>query len=232
LEQNDGLFGQPLIYRNFCTLSPLPENPFQELTDEDIELIRERAEQGDATLQRTLGWLYFNGWVVPQDYAMARKWLLAAAEQGSADAQYVLASMFYWGKGGVVDYSQAFVWFQAAAKSGLADGQYAVANMFDEGRGVPQDFTKAADWYLKAANQGHVRAQMQRGRLCGLGTGVPQDYVEAYSWFNLACALGKGEEADSARKARDMVADIMTVEQISEAQNRSAEWWKAHQKSE
>ena len=47
-----------------------------------IELIRPRAERGDARAQSKLGPLYYSGTGVPQDSVEAVKWQRKAAEQG------------------------------------------------------------------------------------------------------------------------------------------------------
>ncbi|MCH8040747.1 MAG: sel1 repeat family protein [Nitrospinae bacterium] len=43
---------------------------------------RPLAEQGDATAQRNVGRMHFEGLGVPQDYREAAKWFRLAAEQG------------------------------------------------------------------------------------------------------------------------------------------------------
>ena len=55
------------------------------------------------------------------------------------------------------------------------------------------------------------------------GTDVPQDYVKAYMSYSLAEFFGKPEVSKSAVKLRDLVAKIMTAEQITEAQNLASE---------
>jgi TPR repeat protein len=56
------------------------------------------------------------------------------------------------------------------------------------------------------------------------GEGVPQDNVHAYMWFELAHLQGDKSEAIY----RDLVADRMTPEQITEAQRLVHEWIAAH----
>ena len=56
------------------------------------------------------------------------------------------------------------------------------------------------------------------------GEGVPQDYVEAHMWYNLAAAQQVGEDRDLTVVFRDDVAELMTTEQVAEAQRRAREW--------
>ncbi|MEP1198257.1 tetratricopeptide repeat protein [Tateyamaria sp.] len=57
------------------------------------------ADQGSASAQVMLGWMYDNGRGVPQDYADAAKWYRLAAEQGDADAQFSLSTLYDNGQG-------------------------------------------------------------------------------------------------------------------------------------
>ena len=50
-------------------------------------------DQGDAAAQFNLGFMYYNGQGVPQDYILAVKWFRLAADQGYADAQFSLGFM-------------------------------------------------------------------------------------------------------------------------------------------
>ena len=56
------------------------------------------------------------------------------------------------------------------------------------------------------------------------GEGVPQDYVQAHKWINLAASRASGPDAEKYRKARDVVADKMTSDQIAKAQQLASEW--------
>ena len=79
---------------------------------------RPLAEKGDARAQSGLGWMYANGFGVPQDYKTAMKWFSLAAEQGFADAQYSLGVMYGLGQGVLQDNIYAHMWWNIAAVSG------------------------------------------------------------------------------------------------------------------
>jgi hypothetical protein len=81
-------------------------------------LVRARAEQGDRVYQYSLGQLYYNGEVVPRDYAMATQWLRKAAAQDEHHAQFLLATIYENGTGAPQDYTQALRWYQLAGKDG------------------------------------------------------------------------------------------------------------------
>ncbi len=154
------------------------------------------------------------------DYATALSELRPLAEQGDADAQYNLGVMYDKGQGVAQNYAEAVKWYRKAAEQGYADAQYNLAQMYRKGQGVTQDYAEAVKWYRKAAEQGHADAQYNLGVMYGKGQGVPQDYVFAHMWFNLSAAQG-GEDA---RKNRDIAAELMTPEQIAQAQKLARDW--------
>ena len=62
-----------------------------------LRLWRPLADQGEAQAQYELGFMYTNGWGVPQDYAAAVAGWRKAADQGYATAQSTLGVMYYTG---------------------------------------------------------------------------------------------------------------------------------------
>uniref|UniRef100_UPI0025971FFC tetratricopeptide repeat protein n=1 Tax=uncultured Psychrobacter sp. TaxID=259303 RepID=UPI0025971FFC len=73
----------------------------------DFNQTQTLANQGDASAQHNLGWMYKNGEGVRQDYAKAVEWYTKAANQGNASAQYNIGLMYYGGEGVRQDYAKA-----------------------------------------------------------------------------------------------------------------------------
>ena len=185
--------------------------------NEDAALLRylkTAAEQGDVDAQFDLGVIYYDGRGVAQDYAEAARWYRLAAEQGDAEAQYVLGFMYRKGRGVAQDYSKSAYWYTLAAEQGIPIAQFTLGQMYRRGDGVPQDFSEAAMWYGRSASQGYDRAQYNLGIMYYMGSGVPRDLQLAYMWFNLAAAQGHND----ARHNRKIVAELMTQQQITDAQ--------------
>ena len=65
----------------------------------DIADCRVKAENGDASAQNHLGFIYYGGKGVPQDYKEALVWFRKAAEQNNASAQAILGIMYNNGQG-------------------------------------------------------------------------------------------------------------------------------------
>lgn len=148
------------------------------------------------------------------DYTTALKKFKPLAEQGNADAQYNLGIMYRNGRGVSQDYNQAVRWYTMAAEQGLADAQLNLGVMYDNGQGVVQDNKQAVRWYTMAAQNGIPRAQSNLGLMYVNGKGIVQSFVLAHMWFNISAANG----VTSAEKYRDIVSDLMTPQQIAEAQ--------------
>jgi len=79
------------------------------------------------------------------------------------------------------------------------------------------------------AEQGDTRAQTVLGKAYKDGLGVPQDYVQAHMWYNLAAASAGSSSAerelrDIAFNEREVIAQLMSREQIAEAQRLARNW--------
>ena len=157
---------------------------------QDIDQLRQAAEQGDAEAQNKLGVMYLRGEGVPENNQEAVKWCRKAAEQGHAKAQFNLGFMYSTGKGVLEDDREAVKWFRKAAEQGYAPAQNNLGFMYSTGEGVPQDDKEAAKWYRKAAEQGHAKAQSNLGGKYARGEGVPKDDKEAVKWYRKAAEQG------------------------------------------
>ena len=127
-----------------------------------MRLLRPIAEQGDASAQFNLGFMYANGQGVPQDYATAVSWYRKAAEQGDDRAQHNLGFMYANGQGVTQDYAAAVSWYRKAAEQGHATAQHTLGVMYDKGQGVPQDYVQAHMWLNLAAAKGETNAVKNR----------------------------------------------------------------------
>lgn len=76
------------------------------------------AEQGTASARYNLGFMYFIGDGVAQDYKQAEFWFRKAAEQGDASAQNNLGVMYVQGRGVAQNFRLAYVWLSLATVQG------------------------------------------------------------------------------------------------------------------
>ena len=81
------------------------------------------AEQEHPIAQASLGYMYFMGYGVNQNYAEAAKWSLKAAEHGHVQSQANMGLMYYQGYGVRQDNTEAVKWLRKAAEQGHKDAQ-------------------------------------------------------------------------------------------------------------
>jgi len=124
------------------------------------EAFSKAADSNFALAQLDLGFLYFNGLGVPQDYAEAAKWTRLAADQGLAPAQASLGAMYLDGKGVEQNRAKAAGLLKSAAARGFAPAEYTLAGLYASGEGIKQDLTEALRLYGRSANQGYAPAQV------------------------------------------------------------------------
>ena len=123
------------------------------------------------------------------------------------------------------DYATALREWRDLAEQGDARAQNNLGNMYDMGKGVTQDYAEALKWRRLAADQGYAEAQITLGNMYFYGLGVTQDFVAAHMWFSIAAASGDA----GAANIRELIAILMTPDQISEAQKLAREWMAKHQ---
>ena len=111
-----------------------------------------------------------------------------------------------------------------ASEQGDANAQCHLGMMYLEGNGVPQDYVESIKWFRKGAEQGNAQAQGNLGAMYAQGKGVPKDFVIAHMWYNLAAVNLPLDERQDAVKARAALEQLMTKEQIVQAQRLAREW--------
>lgn len=149
----------------------------------DFNNVLETAQKGDPNAQVELGWMYYKGKDVTQDYQKALEWFRKAAEHGDAKAQVALGGMYEVGKGIPKNKRQAVMWYQKAAVQGYSEAQYICGLMYLNGVGVSKDYKQALQWFVKASEQGHFMSSCKLGEIYEEGKAVPQDYQQAVKWF-------------------------------------------------
>ncbi len=158
--------------------------------EDDLTVLRQKAEQGDAVAQFDLGKAYGLGEGVLRNHEEAFKWICLAAEQGYARAQSSLGAAYNSGIGVPQNYKESVRWYRLAAEQGDARAQFCLGVACYAGKGVSQDDKEYVRWIHLAAKQGDADAQFSLGRAYGLGEGISQNYKEAYGWIRLAAEQG------------------------------------------
>jgi TPR repeat protein len=129
------------------------------------------------------------------------------------------------------DYAKALTLLLPLAEQGDNRARVALGDMYMHW-GDLQDEAEAVKWYRLAAEQGNAVAQFDVGTIYATGIGepeVPRDYVQGHLWLDLAAAQGdaaglSAEQRKLVVKNRDLVAKLMTPDQLAEAQRLAREW--------
>ena len=152
----------------------------------DPSSLRNLAESGDLDAQYHLGYNYFYGTGVSQDFYEAAKWLQKSAERGHAGAQSLLGWLYEHGEGVLKDIPEAIKWFTLAAEQGDVLCQRKLGDYNHNAK----NYQEAFKWYMKAAEQGYDVGQKLVGDYYAWGFGVPQDLHEAAKWYRKAAEQG------------------------------------------
>ena len=112
-----------------------------------------------AKLENSIGWRYYRGQRVEQDYAEALRRFKLAAEKGYAPAHANAGYMYQHGKGVEQDYVEAIRLYKLAAEQDNASAMNNLGWMYQHGRGVEQDLDTAKMWYELAVENGNESAE-------------------------------------------------------------------------
>ena len=160
---------------------------------ERLKWWRQAASQDYALAQSALGNMYWQGYIVDQNFTEAVKWYSKAVAQKHPDAmaQHNLGLCYANGQGIEKDLKEAFKLFKASAEQGSADGQFQLAQAYNLGEGTDKNPKEAFRWYKTAAEKGNVRAQNNLAVMYSVGDGIPPKNIEmANRWFFRAAQQG------------------------------------------
>lgn len=89
--------------------------------EKEIAELEFLAEQGDASAQFLLGWMYEEGKRIAQNDKKAIRWYSKSAQQGVGEAQLRLGMMYAKGERGGKDYKKAKKYCREAMKNGFSE---------------------------------------------------------------------------------------------------------------
>lgn len=166
----------------------------QFLKSEEEKLL-EKAEDGDANAQFTLGCkYYFSGDRPKYSFTEARRWFKKAAGNNHPDAQYVLGLICSEENIEPHDLSEAENYFLEAAKLGHYEAQYELGKMYFLGKGVDRDIQEGIKWLEKAAaEQDNIKASLDLAEIYADGKGTRRSETNANLWRKRSCNLSVGE---------------------------------------
>ena len=146
-----------------------------------IARLLDLGHRGDPAAQARIGWLYYEGKVVRQDFAAAFEWIARAADGGDAGAMNALGHLYQEGLGTAKDRSLARKWYASAAEKGQAAAASNLGVLLLEGDA--KDWPAALAALNQAAAAGHAVAMYNLGRVYDEGRGATEDVDAARRWY-------------------------------------------------
>ncbi len=148
------------------------------------------AKAGDADLQYILGFMYSEGWGVPQDLERGFAWYDLAAKQGHDKALKEVGTARLLGKGTRASPTSAHDAWVESAEKGNREAMRNLAVYFEGGYAGTKNFEEAAKWRLRAAELGLAIAQYEVALMYMQGRGVTRDFKEAARWLEASAKEG------------------------------------------
>ena len=159
------------------------------------------------------------------DYETAKTEWQPLAEEGHSEGQFGMGLLYANGFGVALDDDLALKWYGLAADQGHGQAQCNLAVMHANGWGVPLSDEEAFKWYSLASEQGVTQAQIGLAMIYTSGFGAEKNNVLAHKWLAIATDLGD----TGAMFKRDMLAERMSAEEISESGHLTSVWMENHQ---
>ncbi|RZD14577.1 MAG: hypothetical protein EVJ47_05250 [Candidatus Acidulodesulfobacterium ferriphilum] len=181
------------------------------------------AKQGNEYGEYNIGFLYYNGEVIPKKWAEANFWYRFAAKQGNQVIKMELNKAYRYDYI-QEDFKKAAYWYKLAAEQGDIDAQTDLGHIYYHGKGVPQNYKLAVYWYKSVAAGGVSTGQATLGYCYYKGYGVAKNYIKALKWFIIAKTNG----CKCINKYINDIKHRLTASQIAEAKREAQEWRLKH----
>jgi TPR repeat protein len=192
--QTNQTSSKTVVTINDAIVSALHDNKTVD-ANPSTEALSQRAKNGSAEAQYTLGAIYEDGSGVRADPEQAAKWYKLAAEKGNIGAQRQLGILYYSGKLGPEESGKkaGVVWFRQAAEGGDIYSQNQLGEYYGDDDNPDRNLSQASMWRQKAAEQGDAAAQAVLGWYYEEGKGVPKDNKLASQWFQKSADQGDSD---------------------------------------
>jgi TPR repeat protein len=180
----------------------------------DFSYVKRKAEAGDPASLHQLGKCYENGVNIPRSYEDALRCYSLASEAGDLAARYDYACLLASGKvGSLMNTEKAFELLLDLAYRGNLSAQFSMARYY---RNTKKD----------ADGRHDVIEAYAWANVFSAGTEVPSG-VNRITYVSAGWSYGLPSENNTAFAERDSIERGLSKEQLSNAQKRSAEIFKA-----
>lgn len=181
------------------------------------------AEQGHAQAQNNVGFRYYYGKGVSQNYEKAFYWYNEAGKQGEKTAIYNTGVCYEYGRGVLKSLSNAFDCYKRSSELGYEPGKRSLASCYKDGTGVTQDYTKAAQLYGELSDNGDTDAQYELAKMYLRGNGVEKDTIAAVELL-LSSAGGGSSSVHDSRYIKEDANEYARSKLLEISKNSSSKY--------
>ncbi len=154
----------------------------------------EHAVQGEsASGYASLGYLYQNGFGVPEDLSKAMSLFTEAVKRGDSEGMYRVGVSYYDGLGVIKDKATACQWFIRAANLHHSYAQQQAGLCYYDGIGVKPNHETAYNYLVPAGQAGLVDARVMVADMLDTGDGPAKNPQAAVEWYKAAAEQGNVE---------------------------------------
>ena len=207
-EKKNGLDNTPIgLAYNMYLFSPLDGGILiKKLNQRDTHhlafmWLKKAADQGNPDAQFWLGYCFYHGIGVDQNYELAFASFTESAAQNMSDSMYWLARCYFDGSGVIQNYTVALDWLIKSVETGCNEGFILLADLYRQGKCVNQNAERAFKCYKKSLDHENPRVEYALAKMCLSGKGLDKNYkngmeymvsaaikgnVDAYNWLTNA----------------------------------------------
>ncbi|RYE87397.1 MAG: hypothetical protein EOP19_04370, partial [Hyphomicrobiales bacterium] len=184
-----------LLFAGILAADPAtsPEQKSFAVNEAIVSMIGEIA-RGDCSHLRTVGTLYLQGRMVPEDVPAAIAWFRQAAETGDARVEERLGDLIAGPRIDVNDFELALSYSQSAADKGRIGAAVTVGQAYTTGLVRPRDLDQARHYLGLAAAGGSRDANLWLARIAHGDFGGPADFEAAHRHYRAAIEQGPPDQ--------------------------------------
>jgi TPR repeat protein len=176
-----------------------------------------------ASAFESVGDVYEQGKLLPQDHKLAIDWYRKAAQDGDPGMQVKFAN-YLLQQSDPSKYPEALESCEAGAKKYYGPAALCAGLLHQRGIGTTPNVQEAARWFTRSAELGNSQAMYQLAKMYWTGTGVKQERVTAYAFLLLAA----NDRIADAVHDQDTYEHNLTPKQMDKARKQAESWARQH----
>lgn len=158
-----------------------------------LPAFQEACTASDGSSCRLIGFLYFRGLGVTQDFARSAEYFRKACDLGDLGGCNNLGALYENGQGVKLDDAKALALYKQACNGGVFGACNNLATRYETAHGVQRDYDQAFSLFKRACDGKEWQACDGLGDMFRLGHSVPVDLDKARQLYDQACRGGNDD---------------------------------------